>query len=298
MPWYRVDDSLWGSPVWAQLPNSAKALWVTAGSWSCDQLTNGEIPAHMLGMLGGRPSDARALVETGGELALWAPIPGGWFDRSFDGCQLTRDQVLAERAAAAERQKRARDKATANRGKPNSNGVSHGVTTGVSHGDSHASSHGPPVLKSSSVVSSGDTGQVSNAGEPEHDDPPEPATIEPERPGPKISLGLRDVVRIYTSKVQPSNFNKIANVITSAMFHYELDIIAKAVKEMADDRRIFTPDALRIEIEQLGLPDKSGVVHIQGGFVKDWETGIIRNRDGIIIGRDWPCSNVPKFRDA
>lgn len=70
MPWFKVDDKLAFHPKILAAGNAAIGLWVRAGSWSRAQQTEGRIPKTMLAALGGRPSDARRLVESG----LWEAV--------------------------------------------------------------------------------------------------------------------------------------------------------------------------------------------------------------------------------
>lgn len=67
MTWFKVDDKLAFHPKVIGAGNAAIGLWVRAGAWSADQLTDGQIPKPMIAVLGGRPADARALVDAG----LW-----------------------------------------------------------------------------------------------------------------------------------------------------------------------------------------------------------------------------------
>ena len=46
MSWFKVDDRLHAHPKWLALPKGARALWITAGSWSSAQ--------HLLGFEGSR----------------------------------------------------------------------------------------------------------------------------------------------------------------------------------------------------------------------------------------------------
>lgn len=107
MAWGKVDDKLWGSPKWLSTPLRARGLWVTGLSYCMDQLTDGYVPAHVLPTLGGTPKDAATLVDRG----LWEATLGGWMYHDWLDYQPSRDSVLAERANAAERQRRAREKA-------------------------------------------------------------------------------------------------------------------------------------------------------------------------------------------
>lgn len=107
MPWFKVDDTLAMHPKVVVAGNAAMGLWVRAGSWSSQQLTEGRIPRAMLSVLGGRPRDAAALVSAG----LWVETDDGWAFHQWADRQPSRQHVEAERAAAAERQRRARERA-------------------------------------------------------------------------------------------------------------------------------------------------------------------------------------------
>jgi hypothetical protein len=136
MTWFRVDDSLDFHPKVEAAGNTAMGLWVRAGAYSARMLTEGFVAAGMIAKLGGRPKDAARLVEVG----LWHVVPGGYRFHQWEQANPTRERVLAERAATAERQRRARERATEERSRRDGAGPSR-VTNAVSH----AVSHGPPV---------------------------------------------------------------------------------------------------------------------------------------------------------
>jgi hypothetical protein len=125
--WFKVDDGLHSHPKWRAATKGARSLWTTAGSWSADNLTDGVVPDYMLSVLDGTLKEAAELVRVG----LWEVIKGGWVFHQWneEGRQPTRESVERERAAAKERQRRARDKARESR-------RDDGVTD--------ADSHGPP----------------------------------------------------------------------------------------------------------------------------------------------------------
>src|SRR5690606_3533375 len=104
MAWGKVDDRLYSSPKWLAAKKPARALWVTALSWSMDQLTDGHVPAHVLAVLDGTRAEAADLVRVG----LWHTTDDGWVFHDWSDYQPSRAQVLAERAAGAARQKVAR----------------------------------------------------------------------------------------------------------------------------------------------------------------------------------------------
>ena len=106
MTWFQVDDGFWCHPKVIALPAAELALWVRAGSWCSQQLTDGRVPTGTLRMLGGRTRDADGLVKAG----LWVVDVDGWRFHDWARYQLTREQVEQRRAAAAERVRKWRDK--------------------------------------------------------------------------------------------------------------------------------------------------------------------------------------------
>lgn len=130
MPWFKVDDTFATHPKAIAAGAPARGLWVAAGSWCAQQLTDGHVPDYMLATLGGRPIDARRLVT----VRLWEVADGGWVFHDWADYQPSRDRVLAEREASRERQRRARQSASSRRDE----NVSHGVTAPESHGESRS----------------------------------------------------------------------------------------------------------------------------------------------------------------
>jgi hypothetical protein len=125
MAWFKVDDKLWGHQKWVSAPPGARSLWVTAGSWAADHLTDGFVPTHMLGIFGARAGDSRKLVEIG----LWEVVDGGWRFRDWSDYQPSRESVLSEREKARQRQHDARARAKVRAESRRDNGVTVDVTT-------------------------------------------------------------------------------------------------------------------------------------------------------------------------
>lgn len=101
MPWFKVDDKLHDHRKARAAGATAMGVWLLAGSWSADNLTDGFIPATILPRWG-RPRDASRLVEVG----LWHTDQQdgekGWRFHEWDERQPTRAQKLEERATKAE----------------------------------------------------------------------------------------------------------------------------------------------------------------------------------------------------
>jgi hypothetical protein len=118
MPFFPVDDGLWGHPKADAAGDAALGLWTRAGSYCAKYTTEGTLTAAEVRKLGAKPSQVRALITAG----LWhapdhdcdrcpQPPPGGYqFHEWHKNGNRTREQVEADRAAAAERQRRFRQR--------------------------------------------------------------------------------------------------------------------------------------------------------------------------------------------
>jgi hypothetical protein len=98
MAWFRVDDSLAMHPKVLAAGARAMGLWTLAGSWSSYYLTDGFIPRHVVGFLGGKQADADKLVQVG----LWRAADGGYLFHDWHKYQPTSTEVRSDRAAKHE----------------------------------------------------------------------------------------------------------------------------------------------------------------------------------------------------
>lgn len=96
--WFKVDDHFAMHPKAVAAGNRAIGLWVRAGSWSADQLTDGFVPAQMISPLGGTRADARQLVAAG----LWLAVDGGWKFHDWGDTNPTAKEVTDRRTKRAE----------------------------------------------------------------------------------------------------------------------------------------------------------------------------------------------------
>lgn len=186
MTWYKVDDSFHSHPKATATSLAALGLWVVAGSWSGNHLTDGFVPDHVVRLL------SRGSDELAGELVsagLWKRTKGGYQFHDWDTYQPTKAGVLRERAAATERQRRRREKKSSS--EPVSETVTAGVT-GASRRDT-AVSHGEVRVGSGYVSSSADS-SVGTSVSSAHADAPggAPATEESPPSSPaKLKRGGR-----------------------------------------------------------------------------------------------------------
>lgn len=105
MPWLRVDDNLALHPKVLQAGNAAMGMWVRAGSWAAQQLTDGFVPDEVVVLLGGH-SAGRRLVAAG----LWVRGTDGYWFHQWDERQPTREKVERDRKAASIRKDRWRER--------------------------------------------------------------------------------------------------------------------------------------------------------------------------------------------
>lgn len=134
MPWFKVDDGFAFHRKALKAGNTALGLWVRAGSWCAHQLTDGQVPAEVLALLGGSSEDAEALVSAG----LWDRTEEGYEFRGWHEYQPTKADVEEERSKARERQKEWRK----NRRHAVTDGVTNAVTSSVTGAVTDAVSHG------------------------------------------------------------------------------------------------------------------------------------------------------------
>lgn len=104
MPWFKVDDTFPHHAKVLAAGNAAVGLWTRAGAWSMQQLTDGFVPSHVVRTMGST-AEARRLVSAG----LWTNVDGGYQFHEWDQRQPSRDAVLTQRQADAERQALSRD---------------------------------------------------------------------------------------------------------------------------------------------------------------------------------------------
>ena len=106
MPWLKVSDTLSWNPQIVAAGNAATGLWVRAGAWSMQQLTDGYVPAAIAKSMGS-PAEIKQLVAVG----LWIEEGDGYRFPDWLDEQPSSDKIKKDRAAAAERQKKARSRA-------------------------------------------------------------------------------------------------------------------------------------------------------------------------------------------
>ena len=116
--WFRADDKFHDHPK-VRGPNlRACGLWVLAGTWSADNLTDGFVPRSLLSRWGATARDAKWLVDRD----LWEPaqqgIETGWLFHDWEDYNPTKAQVEAERQATRDRIRKWRERKGQEGGNP------------------------------------------------------------------------------------------------------------------------------------------------------------------------------------
>jgi hypothetical protein len=141
MTWFKVDDTLGSHPKARAAGLAAMGLWVVAGAWSSQHLTEGFVPDWYVNSWPSGQKRAANLVQSG----LWIEEDSGFRFHQWDERNPSKEQVESERAAARERQRRHRES-------KRDAGVSHGVTDGVTN---RTPTRPDPTRSSSGTTSGG-----------------------------------------------------------------------------------------------------------------------------------------------
>lgn len=108
---FQVDPDFYDHPKSIGLSDAATALWVRAGSYSVAKLLDGFVPEHVLALLSRSPVEAAdELVARG----LWRRTKGGFQFHQWDGRNLTRARIEADRDYERERKRKRREQAKVN----------------------------------------------------------------------------------------------------------------------------------------------------------------------------------------
>jgi hypothetical protein len=121
LTWFKVDDTAHSHPKLLRAGNAAIGLWLRAGSYAAQHLTEGTVPGVVVQLYGTTPQAAK-LVKAG----LWhdaghtcsrcpQPATGDYVMHDYLIYNPTRAQEESKRRAAAERQARGRERQRAER---------------------------------------------------------------------------------------------------------------------------------------------------------------------------------------
>jgi hypothetical protein len=106
IPWFNADSKMYAHPKPRQAGLEAMGLWLVCGTYASDNLTDGQIPLWYI------QSWPRGLKLAGNLVAvnLWTKTSDGYQFNAWDEYQRTREQVLADREKAKDRQRQRRSR--------------------------------------------------------------------------------------------------------------------------------------------------------------------------------------------
>ena len=143
MVWFNVDDTLAFHQKTIRAGNGAMGLWVRAGSWCAQTLSNGFVPTAIARSLG-TPGQAQKLCDSG----LWQKLSTGYVFHEWELRNRTKSDIESEREANRVRKAEQRKRKNVSPGQspdvtepkaPASQGVSQVASPAMSQGVS-----GPP----------------------------------------------------------------------------------------------------------------------------------------------------------
>jgi hypothetical protein len=106
MAWFKLDDTMWSHPKFLRLSDKAFRLWVRAGAYCAQHLTDGIVSDEALTILGATRKHCDELWAAG----LWERIPeGGYRYHDWHHYQLAKEEVDRRREADRLRKKAWRD---------------------------------------------------------------------------------------------------------------------------------------------------------------------------------------------
>lgn len=101
MTWFKIDDTFAYHRKTMAAGNAALGLWVRAGAYCAQQLTDGFVSREVIGTLG-TAAQARRLVTAG----LWRETDEGYQFHDWADFQPSREDVTEQRQLSKERQAR------------------------------------------------------------------------------------------------------------------------------------------------------------------------------------------------
>lgn len=155
MTWFKVDDKFHDHPKARKAGRAAVGLWLMAGSWCADNLTDGFVPDDVLPRWGGRDEDVWGDADRLVSVRLWERVErdgdSGYVFLKWAKYQPTRADVMRKRAEARDRMARVRANITR--------------SSGEVQGDVRSTPSRPVPSRPESVVTSSRQSLVSTARE-------------------------------------------------------------------------------------------------------------------------------------
>jgi hypothetical protein len=133
MPWVRLDDGMYTHPKIGEVSAPARWLLIASICYSNQNATDGRLSRGAAESVGFMPQPGKAIAELVA-VGLWERDGAGYRIHDYDQYQPSREKILRDRKAAAERQARFRNGSGHGSGNGARNGVTDGVTDGATDG--------------------------------------------------------------------------------------------------------------------------------------------------------------------
>lgn len=205
MSWFKVDDNLAFHHKTVAAGVSAMGLWVRAGSWCAQTLTDGFVPEHMVPALAdGDAGLAGRLVEAG----LWRRVKGGFAFHEWTDRQPTRQSIEDRRAMRADAGRKG--------------GVRSGQVRRTTGSRNEASASSTPEASASQVLEP-----------PSRPDPTQPEKTKTQNTPPRSAQGLDRFDEFYDAYPRHIDRKDAEKAWSKAIRSHPPDLIIAATKRYA-----------------------------------------------------------------
>ena len=229
MSWFKVDDSLAGHPKPRRAGLPAMGLWVVAGAFCGQNLTDGFVPEWYVASWPRGKQHAAALVSAG----LWTESESngesGWQFHEWHQANPYREEELEKRAKRADA----------------------GRKGGLKSGRTRRSASTKSEANAEANASRGASSKKEARGVEPRPDPysvPKGTGDEDEPETPNQQAGR--VAKTYTDRVKLSNFMAVRGVVKTALAEHPESVVVAALKELADDERPVTAASMLIAVRR------------------------------------------------
>lgn len=233
MPWFKVDDDLTFHRKVVKAGNAAMGLWVRAGAWSSQQLTDGFVPDAMIDLMG-TPAQRRKLLAA----QLWVEVDGGcmFYGWNKNGRQPSSQSVREKRADAARRQQKYRDELyRKSQVKDSRNAVTDTAVT-----DSVTKVFTPPPTRP-------DPSTPSEYYPPAADAPGQTAFM-PAGPESQKQAAQR-ITKAFAETFKPCNFKAVLSIVTKSLdAGWSAAAVEAGIFAVGESNRPITLDTVRNEM--------------------------------------------------
>lgn len=229
MTWFKVDDTLAGHPKPRRAGLPAMGLWVVAGAFCGQNLTDGFVPEWYVASWPRGKQHAAALVDAG----LWAVSErdgdSGWLFHEWHQANPTREEELQKREKRADA----------------------GRKGGLKSGSRRRSASTKPEANAKANASAVALSKTEPKGvEPRPDPYSVPKGTAGETESETANQQAGRVTKTYTDRVRLSNFMAVRGVVKTALAENTEPVVIAALTDLAEDEMPVTAASLLLAIKR------------------------------------------------